>query len=298
MKPWLPYNEPGPDNVRVSFEFFPPKPDDTGENFWRAVRKLETLKPHYVSVTYGAGGTTRERTISVVKKMVEETSLKPAAHLTCVGATKEEVNEVVRDYWQAGVRHIVALRGDPPGGVGLRFTPHPGGYQNAADLVRGIRQIAEFEISVAAYPEKHPEAVTIEEDLAFLADKWENGATRAISQFFFNDAAFLRFRDRVFARGIRIELVPGMLPVTNFARAKEFAAKCGAWIPPLTARRFEGLDDDPQIRNLVAAMVVAEQVDALRREGVTSFHFYTLNRADLVYALCRVLGLGVPARVE
>jgi methylenetetrahydrofolate reductase (NADPH) len=298
MKPWLPYTEPGPDNVKVSFEFFPPKPGDTGENFWRAVRKLETLKPHFVSVTYGAGGTTRERTINVVKKIVEETSLKPAAHLTCVGATKEEVNEVVRDYWNAGVRHIVALRGDPPGGVGLRFEPHPGGYRNAADLVRGISQIAKFEISVAAYPEKHPEAVTIEEDLAFLADKWENGATRAISQFFFNDAAFLRFRDRVFARGIQIELVPGILPVTNFARAKEFAAKCGAWIPPLTARRFEGLDDDPHTRNLVAAMVAAEQVDALRREGVTSFHFYTLNRADLVYALCRVLGLGAVMRVE
>ncbi|HTN96271.1 MAG TPA: methylenetetrahydrofolate reductase, partial [Nordella sp.] len=203
-----------------------------------------------------------------------------------------EVDKVVRGYWEAGIRHIVALRGDPPEGVGGRFVPHPEGYRNAADLVRGIREIAPFEISVSAYPEKHPEAVSIEEDLAFLADKAEQGATRALSQFFFNNAAFLRFRDRVFARGIDIELVPGILPITNFARVKEFAAKCGAFLPPALAQRFHGLDQDPETRNLVAAMVAAEQVDFLRREGVDSFHFYTLNRADLVYAICRVVGLG------
>jgi methylenetetrahydrofolate reductase (NADPH) len=186
----------------------------------------------------------------------------------------------------------VALRGDPPGGVGARFSPHPGGYRNAADLVRGIRALRDFEVSVSAYPEKHPEAVSIEEDLAFLADKAEHGATRALSQFFFSIPAFLRFRDRVFARGIDIELVPGILPVTNYARVKEFAAKCGAFLPPALGHRFHGLDEDPETRNMVAAMVAAEQVDALRREGVNTFHFYTLNRAELVYAICRMLGLG------
>lgn len=281
--------------ITVSFEFFPPKEGPAEAPFWRTIEKLETVNPQYVSVTYGAGGTTRDRTLKTVRKIVRETALKPAAHLTCVDASKSEVNAVVRDYWEAGVRHIVALRGDPAGGVGERFTPHPQGYQNAADLVRGIREIAPFEISVAAYPERHPESVSIEEDLAFMADKAEHGASRAISQFFFHNAFFLRLRDRVMARGIAIELVPGILPITSFARVSEFAARCGAHIPPALARRFEGLDDDPETRNLVAAMVAAEQVAALRREGVTHFHFYTLNRADLVYAICRVLGLGVSA---
>jgi methylenetetrahydrofolate reductase (NADPH) len=295
MKPWNPPQELSSDELRISFEFFPPKPGDSGDSFWRAVRKLETVKPHFVSVTYGAGGTTRERTLVAVERMANETTLKPAAHLTCVGASKDEVNGVIRDYWNAGIRHIVALRGDPPGGVGLKFNPHPQGYRNAADLVRGIREIADFEISVAAYPEKHPEAVSMEEDLAFMADKAEHGATRAISQFFFSTPAFLRFRDRVYRRGIDIELVPGILPITNVARAKEFAGKCGAFIPPAVAHRFEGLDEEPETRNLVAAMFAAEQVEALRREGVNCFHFYTLNRADLVYAICRVLGVGSPA---
>ncbi len=281
--------------LRVSFEFFPPKAGEASENFWKVIKKLEEMKPLFVSVTYGAGGTTQERTLGTVNSILERTSLTPAAHLTCVGATRDEVDTVVRGYWQAGIRHIVALRGDPPGGVGGRFVPHPQGYRNAADLVRGIREIAPFEVSVSAYPEKHPEAVSIEEDLAFLADKAEHGATRALSQFFFNNAAFLRFRDRVFARGIEIELVPGILPITNFARVKEFAAKCGAFLPPALAQRFHGLDSDPETRNLVAAMVAAEQVDFLRREGVDSFHFYTLNRADLVYAICRVVGLGEQA---
>jgi methylenetetrahydrofolate reductase (NADPH) len=278
--------------LRVSFEFFPPKDGEASDNFWKVIKRLEETKPHFVSVTYGAGGTTQERTLGTVDAIIKRTTLKPAAHLTCVGAPRQAVDDVVRGYWQAGIRHIVALRGDPPGGVGGRFMPHPEGYRNAADLVRGIRDIAPFEISVAAYPEKHPEAVSIEEDLAFLADKAEHGATRALSQFFFNNAAFLRFRDRVFARGIDIELVPGILPITNFARVKEFATKCGAFLPPALAQRFHGLDDEPETRNLVAAMVAAEQIDFLRREGVDSFHFYTLNRADLVYAICRVVGLG------
>lgn len=285
----------GSSDLRISFEFFPPKAGDTEAGFWQTVRRLETIQPDFVSVTYGAGGTTRDRTLNTVSKFVSETSLRPAAHLTCVGATREEVNEVIREFWQAGVRHIVALRGDPPGGVGSRFQPHPGGYANAAELVRGIRDIAPFEVSVSAYPERHPESVSIEEDLAFMADKADHGASRALSQFFFHNAFFLRLRDRIAARGINIELVPGILPITNFARVCEFAARCGAHVPPALSGRFEGLDADPETRNLVAAIVAAEQVEALRREGVKSFHFYTLNRADLVYAICRVLNLGTPA---
>ena len=281
--------------ITVSFEFFPPKPEGE-ESFWRTIAKLETVAPSFVSVTYGAGGTTRDRTLNTVRRIAAETALKPAAHLTCVGASKAEVNAVVKDFAAAGVRHIVALRGDPPGGVGAKFVPHPEGYRNAADLVRGIKELGDFEISVSAYPERHPESVSIEEDLAFMADKADHGATRALSQFFFHNPFFLRLRDRIAARGIDIDLVPGILPITSFARVSEFAAKCGAHIPPALARRFEGLDDDPETRNLVAAMVAAEQVDALRREGVKHFHFYTLNRADLVYAICRVLGLGPVAK--
>ncbi len=280
--------------ITVSFEFFPPK-DEASDSFWRTIAKLETVNPSFVSVTYGAGGTTRDRTLKTVARMASQTSLKPVAHLTCVGASRQEVNAVVRDFHTAGVRHILALRGDPPGGVGTRFVPHPEGYRNAADLVRGIKELGDFEIAVSAYPERHPESVSIEEDLAFMADKAEHGATRAISQFFFHNAFFLRLRDRIAARGIDIDLIPGILPITSFARVSEFAAKCGAHVPPALARRFQGLDDDPETRNLVAAMVATEQVDALRREGVNHFHFYTLNRADLVYAICRVLGLGSTA---
>ena len=284
----------GSNALKVSFEFFPPKPGEAETAYWQTVRRLESTNPDFVSVTYGAGGTTRDRTLNTVSRLVRETSLKPAAHLTCVGATREEVNEVIREFWDAGVRHIVALRGDPPGGVGLKFEPHPQGYANAAELVRGIRDIAPFDVSVSAYPERHPESVSIEEDLAFMADKADHGATRALSQFFFHNSFFLRLRDRIAARGISIELIPGILPITNFARVCEFAGKCGAHIPPSLAGRFAGLDDDPETRNLVAAIVAAEQVEALRREGVNSFHFYTLNRADLVYAICRVLNLGMP----
>ncbi len=278
--------------MKVSFEFFPPKNDDAETSLWNALRRLETVHPQFVSVTYGAGGTTRDRTLGTVARIVKETSLAPAAHLTCVGASKEEVNEVLRDFWAAGVRRIVALRGDPPAGVGTRFQPHPDGYRNAADLVRGIRDVADFQVAVSAYPEKHPESVSIEEDLAFLADKADHGATIAITQFFFHNAFYLRLRDRIAARGINIQLLPGILPITNFARVQEFAAKCGAHIPPHLITRFAGLDKDPDTRNLVAAMVAAEQVEALKREGVDAFHFYTLNRSDLVYAICRMLGLG------
>ena len=283
--------EPKP-GLAVSFEFFPPKNAESETSLWQSLRRLEVVKPSFVSVTYGAGGTTRDRTLATVKKIVDETSLAPAAHLTCVGASKDEVNAVIRDFWAAGVRHIVALRGDPPAGVGARFSPHPEGYRNAADLVRGIRDIADFQVSVSAYPEKHPESVSIEEDLAFLADKADHGATHAISQFFFHNAFFLRLRDRIAARGIKIKLLPGILPITNFARVQEFAGKCGAHIPPELIARFAGLDSEPETRNLVAAMVAAEQVRALTQEGVDAFHFYTLNRADLVYAICRMLNLG------
>lgn len=278
--------------MKVSFEFFPPKNDEAEISLWNALRRLETVHPQFVSVTYGAGGTTRDRTLGTVARIVKETSLAPAAHLTCVGASKDEVNEVLRDFWAAGVRRIVALRGDPPAGVGTRFQPHPQGYRNAADLVRGIRDVADFQVAVSAYPEKHPESVSIEEDLAFLADKADHGATIAITQFFFHNAFYLRLRDRIAARGINIQLLPGILPITNFARVQEFAAKCGAHIPPHLITRFAGLDKDPDTRNLVAAMVAAEQVEALKREGVEAFHFYTLNRSDLVYAICRMLGLG------
>jgi methylenetetrahydrofolate reductase (NADPH) len=285
-------------SIRVSFEFFPPKEGTAEEGFWATVKRLETISPDFVSVTYGAGGTTQDRTLSTLARIASETCLKAAGHLTCVGKTRAEVDEVIRAYKSSGVRHIVALRGDPPSGVGTRFSPHPQGYRNAADLVRGISEIGGFEISVSAYPERHPESVSIEEDLAFMADKAENGATRALSQFFFHNAFFLRLRDRIAARGIKINLIPGILPITNFARVCEFAAKCGAQIPPDLERRFAGLDSDPETRNLVAAMVAAEQVHALAREGVTDFHFYTLNRSDLVYAICRVLGLGSPATGE
>jgi methylenetetrahydrofolate reductase (NADPH) len=278
-------------SLRVSFEFFPPKPGEAEIAFWAAVKKLQEIKPDFVSVTYGAGGTTQDRTLNTLRKLTSETGLKAAGHLTCVGATKAEVDAVVRAFADAGVNHILALRGDPPAGVGSKFSPHPEGYRNAADLVRGIRELGNFEISVSAYPERHPDSVSIEEDLAFMADKAEHGATRAISQFFFHNAFFLRLRDRIAARGINITLIPGILPITNFARVCEFAGKCGAHIPPQLERRFAGLDKDPETRNLVAAMVAAEQVHALQREGVEDVHFYTLNRSELVYSICRVLDL-------
>ncbi|MFM8990890.1 MAG: methylenetetrahydrofolate reductase [Alphaproteobacteria bacterium] len=276
--------------LRVSFEFFPPKTAAMEEQLWHAVKRLEPLAPQFVSVTYGAGGTTRERTHATVKRIVDETSLRPAAHLTCVGATREEIDRVVRDYWEAGVRHIVALRGDPPAGS-TSYAPHPGGYAYAADLVAGIRRVADFEVSVGAYPETHPEASSPDADLDNLRRKLDAGATRAISQYFFDVWTFLRFRDRCAKAGIAAPIIPGILPVTNFQQVVKFSRMCGASVPGWLAALFDGLDEDADTRRLVAATVAAEQVRRLQEHGVEDFHFYTLNRADLTYALCHILGM-------
>jgi methylenetetrahydrofolate reductase (NADPH) len=281
---------PLPHDVEVSFEFFPPKTEKAEESLWRAIKRLEPLQPSYVSVTYGAGGTTRERTHATVSRLRRETSLEPAAHLTCIDASRGEIDDIARQYWDEGVRHIVALRGDPAEGQKI-YKPHPDGYAYAADLVAGLKKVADFEISVAAYPERHPEALSIEADLDNLKRKIDAGATRAISQFFFDAGTFLRFRDRAQAAGIEVPIVPGILPVTNFERVKEFAAACGAAVPAWMAELFIGLDDEPETRNLVAATVAAEQCRALYANGVNAFHFYTLNRADLTYAICHVLGV-------
>jgi methylenetetrahydrofolate reductase (NADPH) len=277
--------------VTVSFEFFPPKTAAMEVTLWAAIRKLEPLSPAFVSVTYGAGGSTRERTHATVARVVQETMLKPAAHLTCVAATKDEVDGVVRAYWESGVRHIVALRGDPPAGAGCAYTPHPGGYANAADLVAGIKRIANFEVSVAAYPEKHPESPNVEADLDMLQAKVDAGATRAITQFFFDNDHYWRYLDRVRARGISIPVIPGQIPIHNFKQVASFAGRCGASVPAALAERFEGLGDDSETSQLIAATVAAEQVMELVAGGVTEFHFYTLNRASLVYAICHLLGL-------
>jgi methylenetetrahydrofolate reductase (NADPH) len=242
-------------------------------------------------VTYGAGGSTRERTHSTVKRILTETALIPAAHLTCVAATCDEIDSVIRDYCTAGVRHIVALRGDPIGGIGERYAPHPGGYRNGADLVAGIKRLTDVEVSVSAYPEKHPDSPTVQTDLDMLAAKVDAGATRAITQFFFENDLYFAYLDRVRARGINVPIVPGILPVQNFKQTKSFAARCGASVPDWLAQRFEGLDDDVATRKLIAAAVAAEQVLDLVDRGVTTFHFYTMNRADLVYAVCHLLGL-------
>ncbi len=277
--------------LTVSFEFFPPKSSEMEEQLWRAVVRLAPLAPRFVSVTYGAGGSTRERTHSTVRRIVQETQLKPAAHLTCVSATGDEILEVAQEYWDAGVRHLVALRGDPPTGVGTDYTPHPGGFAYAVDLVYGLRKRFDFELSVAAYPETHPHARSEDDDLDNLKRKVDAGATRAITQFFFENSAYLRFVDRALAAGINIPIVPGIMPVTNFAQACRFAGMCGASIPRSMARHFEGLDNDPDTRKLVSATLAAEQCAKLVDHGVTDFHFYTLNRADLTYAICHILGL-------
>ena len=277
--------------IDVSFEFFPPKTAAMEETLWRAIRRLEPLRPRYVSVTYGAGGSTRERTHATVAGMLRESTLKPAAHLTCVAATRTELDDVIRDYWDLGVRHIVALRGDPPGGVGERYQPTPGGYVNAADLVSGIRGIAPFEISIACYPEKHPESPSVEADIDMLKAKIDAGATSAISQFFFDNEVYFRYIDRVRARGITIPIVPGIIPIHNFKQVSGFATRSGTSVPDWLGHRFEGLDDDLETRHLVAGAVAAEQVLGLVDQGITEFHFYTLNRADLVYAICYLLGL-------
>src|SRR5262249_21077663 len=284
--------EAEPRRIRVSFEFFPPKTEEMEKTLWESITRLAPLKPNFVSVTYGAGGSTRERTHSTVKRILAETALTPAAHLTCVAATCEEIDAVIRNYCTAGVRHIVALRGDPVGGVGERYAPHPAGYRNAADLVAGIKRLSDVEVSVSAYPEKHPDSPTVEADLDMLAAKVDAGAARAITQFFFENDLYFRYLDRVRARGIDVPVVPGILAVQNFKQTKAFAARCGASVPDWLAERFEGLDEDAATRKLIAAAVAAEQVLDLVDRGVTDFHFYTMNRADLVYAVCHRPGLG------
>ena len=277
--------------IRVSFEFFPPKTEEMEKGLWEAVGRLAPLAPNFVSVTYGAGGSTRERTHSTVRRILDETSLVPAAHLTCVAATRDEIDGVIQSYRAAGVCHIVALRGDPTGGVGEKYAPHPGGYKNAADLVAGIKRIADLEVSVSAYPEKHPDSPTVEADIDMLKAKVDAGASRAMTQFFFENDLYFRYLDPVRARGIDIPIVPGILPVQNFKQTRSFAARCGASVPRWLAERFDGLDDDVATRKLIAAAVAAEQVLDLVERGVTDFHFYTMNRADLVYAVCHLLGL-------
>ena len=276
-------------DVQVSFEFFPPKTEKMEQTLWESIKTLEPLQPRFVSVTYGAGGSTRERTHATVERILKETSLTPAAHLTCVRATREEVDEVARSYWDAGVRHIVALRGDPTE-PGSKYQPHPGGYRDAVELVRGLKEVAPFDISVAAYPECHPDSSTRQFDLENLKRKVDAGADRAITQFFFSADCFFRFRDDAAAAGIEVEIVPGILPVSNVATTRRFAASCGAAIPKWLDDLFEGLDDLPAARQLIAATVAAELCGQLYAGGERTFHFYTLNRAELSYAICHLLG--------
>ncbi|MEI6558907.1 MAG: methylenetetrahydrofolate reductase [NAD(P)H] [Rhodospirillaceae bacterium] len=282
----------------VSFEFFPPKTEKMELSLWQSVLRLAPLAPGFVSVTYGAGGTTRERTHATVTRIQREAGLTAAAHLTCVAAGRAEIDAIARTYWEAGIRHIVALRGDPPvaadgsGGMGGGgYLPHPGGYAYAADLVAGLKRVADFEISVAAYPEGHPEARSPEADLDNLKRKIDAGASRAISQFFFDNDKFLAFQDRAARAGIHVPIIPGILPITNFTRTVDMAGKCGASIPPAFADAFEGLDRDPESRHLVAAHMAVQQCQDLLSRGVRHFHFYTLNRADLTVAICHLLGV-------
>ncbi len=281
----------GRPDVKVSFEFFPPKNTQMERTLWDTIQRLEVFAPRFVSVTYGAGGSTRKRTHSAVERIVRETALDPAAHLTCVCATRAEIDEVVHEYKGVGVRHIVALRGDPPEGVGETYEPHPGGYESSVDLVRGIKKIAPFEVSVAAYPEKHPESPSVQADLDMLASKVDAGADRAITQFFFDNADFFRYLDRVRGRGIDIPVTAGIMPIHNFQQVARFAGSCGARIPDWLARRFEGLEDDPETARLVAAGVAVEQITELLEAGINEFHFYTLNRAGLTAAICHSIGL-------
>lgn len=273
----------------VSFEFFPPKTEAMEQTLWRSIECLAPFAPRFVSVTYGAGGSTRERTHATVRRILEETALTPAAHLTCVSASRGEVLDVATDYFASGVRHIVALRGDSPDGE--PFSAHADGFGSAAELVSGLRAVGDFEISVAAHPETHPEASCAESDIDNLRRKLDAGATRAITQYFFDVDVYLRFRDRAAAAGITAPIVPGILPVTNFEQVVRFSRMCGATVPAWLAQLFEGLDDEPETRQLVAASVAVELCHALRAEGVHEFHFYTLNRSQLASAICRMLGM-------
>lgn len=283
--------------MNVSFEFFPPKSEKMEKTLWQAIRRLEPLAPHFISVTYGAGGSTRERTHATVARILKETNLTPAAHLTCVGSSRDEIDAIIKDYWDLGVRHIVALRGDAPEGVSS-YAPHPKGYANSADLVAGIKAIGDFEVSVSAYPEKHPDSANLESDIDMLQAKVDAGATRAITQFFFDNDLYFRYLDRVRARGIEIPITPGFIPILNFHQVAKFSKACGTHVPGRIAKRYEGLDDDPETRKLVAATIAAEQVSDLAVQGVKEFHFYTLNKADLVFAICHLLGLRAKTPAE
>jgi methylenetetrahydrofolate reductase (NADPH) len=280
----------GQNPIRVSFEFFPPRTEAMYDQLWASIERLAPLQPNFVSVTYGAGGSTRERTHEVVDRIQREKGLRAAAHLTCVAATRGEVDDVARRYWESGIRHIVALRGDPPDGAS-RYQPHPDGYAFAADLVAGLKKVADFEISVAANPEGHPEAPTKAADIDNLKRKIDAGASRAITQFFFDVDVYRRFRDQAVKAGITVPILPGIMPVTNFASAARMAGKAGASVPDWLHKLYDGLEEDVETRRLVAATVVAEQVKQLAQDGVEDFHFYTLNRADLTYAICHILGL-------
>jgi methylenetetrahydrofolate reductase (NADPH) len=281
-------------SVEVSFEFFPPNDETAAANLWAAVERLAPLRPKFVSVTYGADGSTRTRTHDCVLRILRETDLVVAPHLTCVGASREDIAGIAEDYWRNGVRHMVALRGDPAGGprnAPRRYQPCAGGFAYASDLVAGIRKTAPFEISVAAYPEGHPESGSVEADLDNLKRKIDAGANRAITQFFFDTDTFLRYRDRCAAHGIGASIVPGILPITRFPHMVRFAERCGASVPQWLRKRFDGLDEDPETRRMIAAHVAIEQVQRLREHGVDEFHFYTLNRAELAYAICHALGI-------
>lgn len=276
---------------KISFEFFPPKTPELDARLWATIARLAPRRPRFVSVTYGAGGSTRARTQEIVTRIRRETALEAAAHLTCVGAGRTDVDAVARGYWQTGIRHVVALRGDPPAGTG-RYRPHADGYAHSADLVAGLKRIADFEVSVAAYPETHPDAPTPAADLDQLRRKVDAGASRAITQYFFEADCFFRFLDRVRAAGIELPVVAGIMPVNNFAQVVRFSATCGATVPDWLGRRFEGLDDDPARRLQVATEVAVDLCRTLRAHGVDEFHFYTLNRSELPIAICRALGVG------
>lgn len=283
--------------LNVSFEFFPPKTSEMEERLWHAITNLKNLKPSFVSVTYGAGGSTRERTHNTIKRILDETDLKPASHLTCIGASKEEIKEIAKNYWQMGVRHIVALRGDMPASSPT-YQLHPHGYKHADELVLALKKIADFEISVAGYPEKHPEALNLEIDIDHLKRKVDAGANRIITQFFFNTDLYFRFVEKCQKRGINIPIVPGILPVSNVKQVKHFSKMCGATIPNWMSDIFENLDEKEETRKLIAAIVAVEQCRILHKGGISDFHFYTLNRSDLTLAICHVLGIRELDRKE
>lgn len=288
-------HQAAPSPITASFEFFPPKSDKMAETLWSTVKRLEPLSPSFVSVTYGAGGSTRERTHKTVERILTETDLSPAAHLTCVGASRDEVDAIVKDYWEIGVRNLVALRGDPLDGIGSRYVPHDDGYAYASDLVAGIKKIANFDISVSGYPEKHPESGSWQSEIDNLKRKVDAGADRIITQYFFDNDLFDDYLDRIAAAGINIPVVPGILPIHNFEQTMVFSAKCGTSIPQWLARRFAGLNNDPETRKLVGVSIACEQVMDLVDRGINDFHFYTMNRADLTYAICHMLGMGQQA---